>query len=240
MDKSEDAPMWDQRLLDRLVDGELTDAEERAVLRQLDRTPGGWRHCALAFVESRCWQREAQGLCQQAGNAKPPVARSANRRAGASSAISWRTLLAMAAVLLLAFGIGRYLPRPWRNESPRSGAGPVAGQHGPVQPVASSTAGRSQVRPGEPAPPAGPPVANLTFVDDRGRQVQVPIFDWDERVAEQLLYRSQPLPNNLLQSLKRHEVHRRQRYVPVVLEDGRHVVVPVQELDIVPVSATAY
>ncbi|HUG89437.1 MAG TPA: hypothetical protein VML55_01300 [Planctomycetaceae bacterium] len=48
----------DPRLLDRMVDGELSPKDERALLVQLDDEPAGWRQLALAFVESRTWQRE--------------------------------------------------------------------------------------------------------------------------------------------------------------------------------------
>jgi hypothetical protein len=42
--------------IDRLVDGELSPADESRLLAQLDVTPDGWRQLALAFVESRRWK----------------------------------------------------------------------------------------------------------------------------------------------------------------------------------------
>jgi hypothetical protein len=45
-------------LIDRLVDGELPDAERRALLLRLEHEPDGWRRCALAFLEAQSW-REA-------------------------------------------------------------------------------------------------------------------------------------------------------------------------------------
>ena len=43
----------DPTLIDRLVDGELDPEARRALLRRLDAAPGGWRCCALAFLEAR-------------------------------------------------------------------------------------------------------------------------------------------------------------------------------------------
>ena len=55
----------DPRLLDLLVNGELPDPERQTLLGQLDRVPGGWRRCALAFLESQCWSDEFRTAVQQ-------------------------------------------------------------------------------------------------------------------------------------------------------------------------------
>jgi hypothetical protein len=46
---------FDPQILDRLVDGELAEAERREVLQTLERQPDGWRQCALAFLEAQSW-----------------------------------------------------------------------------------------------------------------------------------------------------------------------------------------
>ncbi len=46
----------DRRVLDRLVDGELGVDERRELLAALDDEPGGWRRCALAFLEAQAWR----------------------------------------------------------------------------------------------------------------------------------------------------------------------------------------
>ncbi len=57
-----DSPL-DQRILDRMVDGELTDEEQQAVLQQLESTNdcAGWRRLALAFVEDQVLRRTLGG-----------------------------------------------------------------------------------------------------------------------------------------------------------------------------------
>lgn len=49
-------PRLDDHQLDRLVDGELNNAERRALLLQLENEPDGWRRCALAFLEAQSWR----------------------------------------------------------------------------------------------------------------------------------------------------------------------------------------
>jgi hypothetical protein len=208
------------------------------VVAELGRVPDGWQRCALAFLEARCWQRAAVPLQQQFRLETESLRRLAKSPRPKSR--WWTGALTLAAVFLLAFGIGTFLPNPW-NRSP---SGPWA-QH---QPPATSLDNR--LASGQNPPPAteiAPPQAagdlylgNLTLVNDSGRKIDVPVYDWNQQVAEQLLYQSPPLSSEVFRHLKRHQVRSYQSYVPVRLEDGRRVVVPVQELDITPVVANAY
>ena len=47
-----------QRQVDLLVDGEMDEADRRALLLQLEHEPDGWRRCAMAFLEAQCWKAE--------------------------------------------------------------------------------------------------------------------------------------------------------------------------------------
>lgn len=44
--------------LERLVDGELSDMSYQDLLQRLEVTPGGWRRCALLFLEHQMLSRE--------------------------------------------------------------------------------------------------------------------------------------------------------------------------------------
>ena len=57
----------DDRRFDLLVDGELGEEDRGALLRQLDREPGGWRRCALAFLEAQAWKRDLPALMDSPG-----------------------------------------------------------------------------------------------------------------------------------------------------------------------------
>lgn len=47
----------DDSLIDRLVDGELREVERQRILALLETEVGGWRRCALAFLEAQAWSR---------------------------------------------------------------------------------------------------------------------------------------------------------------------------------------
>src|SRR5262245_17750719 len=103
------APPIDQRLLDRLVDGELDAAGRRELLNALDDQPGGWRRCALAFLEAQAWRSELRGAVRRRFSVTAPAAavaagpRSRHVRLGQAGVI--------AAALIVAFGAG-WLVRP--------------------------------------------------------------------------------------------------------------------------------
>ncbi|MDD3585962.1 MAG: hypothetical protein PHQ75_02155 [Thermoguttaceae bacterium] len=47
----------DKFMIELLVDGELDDPQRKELLIQLDRIEGGWRFCAIAFLESQCMRQ---------------------------------------------------------------------------------------------------------------------------------------------------------------------------------------
>ncbi len=240
----------DPRVLDRLVDGELSDEQERAVIAQLEHAPDGWRQCALAFLEARCWQRESVQWQETASSTDPwvslsgshPLRRMSRAQRRFSWTLRWPGAVALCAVFLLAFAVGMLLPHGGFRAPQR-----LADQPGEtMQPAGHALAQANP--PSVPLPAdASEPIdskelllGDLSFVDSTGRQYRLPVYDWNQQVADQLMYPSQPLSPEIVQHLKRHQVRSHQSYVPVQLQDGRQVVFPVQELDIVPVGGTAY
>ena len=127
-----DIPGDDDLRFDRLVDGELSDAERRRLLASLDDEPGGWRCCALAFLEAQAW-RETMRVVPQHGDAagadtwqepsesqlcKPakPGLHSGSSEDGRDDAASdrpglVRLALAMAVCFLVAFFLGNEFRR---------------------------------------------------------------------------------------------------------------------------------
>src|SRR5262249_32693931 len=87
------------RLLDRLVDGELPNAERRALLLRLESEPDGWRRCALAFLESQSWREAVGPLAAAAPIPSRPIRTPRRRRSVAR-------LTAVAASLAAAFALG--------------------------------------------------------------------------------------------------------------------------------------
>jgi hypothetical protein len=233
----------DQHVLDLLVDGELTDEQERALLARLDDLPDGWRRCALALLESRCWQRAAGVMTHAWHNNDHNRQPAAARRLGSPwRAQPWMSALLIAATFVLAFGIGNLFPR----RGDRSGGGPLVQPSTSTRPGGPDTAltqihnAPADPRAGQVEAPADRYLGNVRFVNEAGGEIDVPVYDWNQQAAEELLYRSQPLSPELVRQLKRHHVRSSRSYLPVRLQDGREVVVPVQEVDIMPVGGTVY
>ena len=97
----------DERLLDRLVDGELTEPERRELLQRLDAAPEGWRACALAFLEAQAWKKEFRSLsAEQPARFVNDSEKLTPRSKHSTRHTPLSTLLAMAASFLLAFTLG--------------------------------------------------------------------------------------------------------------------------------------
>ena len=213
----------DQRLLDRLVDGELNDAERRELLLRLDQAPQGWRRCALAFLEAQAWRSEARAAVTdpEPPQAVHPAATARRNWTGPALYIP----LAMAAGFVLTF----VMLKKWDG---REIAGLGAPGGGSVQLVENSPPAVGQ---------------NLRLIVDgtageRQRMVDVPLVD-AQRMNETLFGPGvQSLPPDFVRMLEQsgHQVVRERRLVPVDLHDGRRVVVPMDQVDIRPVSSQGY
>lgn len=104
----------DAMLIDRLVDGELSGDERRQLLAKLEAEPNGWRRCALAFIEAQTWRSALGGFADDAianENAAAQKNLAANATENVSSVnnshFNWGTWLAVAASVVVAFGLGR-------------------------------------------------------------------------------------------------------------------------------------
>ncbi len=113
-----------QEALDRLIDGELGVDEYRETLARLEQERGGWRRCALTFIETQAWHAEMASIrCQlDVEPAQAHPSRSARRR--------WKVFgvaLAMAASFLAALAIGNWLGTGRRPFQPAARTVPLAG-----------------------------------------------------------------------------------------------------------------
>jgi len=61
-------------LIDRLVDGEFDEIERRGLLLQLEAEPGGWRRCALAFLEAQAWTSSLREAADSTFGQRPELA----------------------------------------------------------------------------------------------------------------------------------------------------------------------
>ena len=220
-DELNSMPGDSQRWLDRLVDGELSPAQRRQLLTELENQPDGWRRCALAFLEAQAWE-DALGSVV----AVPPED-AAPRPAPVKSvrSVPWGTILSAAASFLLAFALGL----TWRGHAERPDVGAVA-QSKPASPSRSPDVGLASDK-----TQWGTMTVGLDRNDDgMPEPLELPVArgpGFDEQWV-----RDQPIaiPPQLLRELKRlgHQVHHERQYYPFELGDGGRVLVPVDELDV--------
>jgi hypothetical protein len=246
-------PADDDTRFDRLVDGELTPEEYQTLLESLDDEPAGWRRCALAFLEAQALSQELIGIRRTAwqvgargsgvfggdphsGKQKSnppktpdPVAQNSARFAG------WQQLLLLAACCLVALSLGIVLPDFWQTENP-------APPSGPGIKLAHDNAADKQP---EMLLPRSIGNARLMLSGPGGTQTEageLPIIEYPDDPRRWLGPNEPGLPVSLVNELKRrgHQVQRQEQYVPVDLEDGRKAVIPVETIQITPVSRRAY
>ena len=239
----------ERRLLDLLVDGELDDPRRKQLLLTLDQKPSGWRNCALAFLEAQSWQGSLRAVMSERPAEVPqgqiqtePVHESQTLvEAPSTSERPWMTrpvgLMAMAASMLVAFGLGIALNRSYAPN---------------LDPGQSSTFVQNE----EPAPsfPQAPVMRNMPDAagenvrlvvdgDEHGsRLMDVPLLD-DPDLLESFPFRHQSaIPADVLQQLEQtgHRVEHQRRLAPVELPDGRRLLVPVEDVKIVPIKRQMY
>jgi hypothetical protein len=230
-----DKPLSEDILLDRLVDGELTGSERRQLLESFDKRPEGWRRCALAFLEAQSWREElgqvARGQASETSVSKSPAPSvTPSRKSNWSSVVIW---LAMAACLLLAFGLG--LMQRERGQQIAGGSLNPTGQVAKLTPP-SNSASPNATKPGD---------AVTFFVkDDGGRMqpVRVPLVDASTLDKELGVKFQTGVPDEVRNHLKDsgYAVKSKRQYAPLWLENGRPMILPVEDTNIIPVSNRVY
>ena len=256
----------DDTRFDRLVDEELNEEERRELLGHLDDEPGGWRRCALAFLESQCWRetlgekphlRDSLSAALQSAERSAGL-RPAEKNAGETPALQSETprrspwigrlsvLSAMAASFLVAMWLGSVAHRAWVGHPGMLTGGGTTNEIAkmtkelrpllmPNQPqerlVSASAPTRTRVTPN---PWHIVTVSAPSDGQHPQASIDLPAVERDN-VDEQWVRSLPPaIPDNVLQALARtgHQVQQRRELVPVPLQDGRQLVVPVDRVDV--------
>ena len=225
----------DDPRFDRLVDGELSEQQRRELLAGLDDEPGGWRRCALAFLESQCWKQTLGSIARE-GVWEPAREIATLRRRSL-----WRgrlgTLLAMAASFLVVFWVGSSVQRMrvGRLIAPAGAIGEVA-----------ATAGNRQVavQPSQPSralagalPPQAWRMVTVSApggATEAGGSFSLPAVERDNIDKQWMQSLPPAIPEDVVRAFNRtgHQVEQHRELVPVPLQDGRRLVVPVDQVNI--------
>jgi hypothetical protein len=234
---SQEIRLDDDTLFDRLVDGHLTADERRQLLEALDTWPSGWRRCALAFLEAQSWGEEFKLL------AHAPISSLAAEKvepaqAPPLTARHWpKTMrwMALAASLIIAFMVGRSQQQQRTPLAQNNSTGTAADAHGQIVTLTEPPA-EARTRDND--------ALTLWVRDGRGerQQVRVPLVD-AETLDKQYGVRFQPgLPGAVRDHLTNRgfRVESKRRYAPLWLENGRPMIVPVEDTKIVPSQENAF
>ncbi|NQT11192.1 MAG: hypothetical protein HQ582_00485 [Planctomycetes bacterium] len=241
----ENLPPLDDQRFDLLVDGELPESDRRNLLSTLDDLPGGWRRCALAFLEAQSWKREMRAVRREPAS-PPQAARPAGRSEFPGG--RWGALLAVAASFLIALTLGLALDRATQ---PDAGSAPS-----PFQVAVEDERVESELPDGSqpgtdpvlPAPGA-PPDDQWQLVTlpvglgaDGASSLQLPAMEQDELDAGWPGQFAPSVPDDVVQAFERsgHKMQRNRRLMPFDLNDGRRVVVPCEEVEFHYVGNSAY
>jgi len=227
----------DDRLLDSLVDGELDATARRKLFSVLDENPGGWRHCALAFLEAQAWRADLRGAMNTPGRISASAVGPSVRKLSQTAAAAKTGLIA--AAVAIAFAAGRLTgPRDIARPSVAPGAmSSQVVQHGhdeqrPADSAAADAEGRA-VRDKPDARVAG--VLTLE-IDDHGqsRSIRVPVFEGARIDTRWLLDQPPAIRASVVQALERrgHRVEAHRQLVTLSLKDGRKLILPVEEVDV--------
>lgn len=223
----------DEVLLDRLVDGELSDAERRRLLASLDGRPDGWRRCAMAFLEAQSWRGDLGQLVREPKPTRDPndaVTLASGRRKSWQQGAAW---LAVAASALVAFTLVLMQ---------RDGGVPMAAD----SPDADAQMADAALQPERAIPEAATADDALTLWvrDDTGqtRPVRVPLVDAGTLDRELGVTFQSAIPTAVRERLQErgYDLQSKRRYAPLWFENGRPMIVPVEDTKIVPVSQHVY
>jgi len=234
-----------QQDLDKLVDGELSPNELQTLVQKFDNEPNGWRLCGLAFLEAQAFGQTIPLIHQ---SPSPPVAELPDvslkdrRTDGVTSSLSHWTLLATAVSFMLIGCSIAFALQAW-NQVPASPSfnnlanRPTEGNETPLPPQGShqSPSLPTVNTPNDELPEFvyltqwnGANVASIPIPVDRSRPFD-PNQNWDadwgisqEEIANIRAYG--------------HEVATLNHLIPVSLESGKQLVVPMQEVYYYPTS----
>jgi hypothetical protein len=238
-----------------MIDGELGEAERRELLARLDATPGGWRRCALGFLESQSlavglerFRRRAERRAERRDRRlQRREARRQRRRVLFGSHPG--TILAMAASFLGALVLGMLIRGAWDGpDRPSLEPDQIAAEESPAAAPPASP-GSQAAPPVEKVPLAAPAEEPWQYVaipvsapDGTSDSVRIPVTQRetiDETWLESL---PEAVPTDVVRSLieSGHEVRQQRRLMPLWMRDGRRLVVPYDQVEIHYTGRNAY
>ncbi len=208
--------------IDRLVDGDLGEAERRELLLRLEDEPDGWRRCALAFLEDQAWRLAMAGAVTPAARPFEAVRTPDPAPGGRPSRLRYSLAASILAATFAAGFAVRGAARDPRTTPP--GRGDIALQKPDAPPPDGAPGAIREVgwidlvdRSAGESPPQRVPILSGPGLDDEWLRDQPPSVS--EYVRAQW-------------ERQGYQVEERRRLVSLDLEDGRRVSIPVDEVEL--------
>ena len=203
--------------LQRLVDGELSQAEQQNLLRRLDESPGDWRTVALAFVEQQVFADASRELLAE--SATP--ARVAMHAEAKSPRTLWPTVVAAVA---LGIGLGLLSGGLMTSLRPGSSDAVVDADN----PIDQSDQATDAVL--EPVPVMSLEFANAGQEDDAW---SIPVYDPGD-VNDDYWNVENIVPPEVRSAFSKegYRVDHHREFYSIPLDDGRRVAVPVDTVQV--------
>ncbi len=224
----------EQKEIDRLVDGELSETERRELLLRFDARGDSWRRLALAFIEIQVWGLEFKAMRSAAATAIERVPQSNQRRWSLGKS------LLLVATILLALGLGFGLGWAW----PTATHATIVDHKGQPN-IEIPLKGEDRI--GQQREIPAPPVETVKFIlDDRPAndvgQIDLPLVDVVDLDPNWLQQQQPVVPRHIRQILERigHQVDVRRSFYQLRLHDGREIVVPVDDVEVKLVGHQAF
>jgi hypothetical protein len=202
-------------LIDRLAAGEIDESLRRDLFTWLDGEPARWRRCALALLEARELE-DALGAWQNQ-TSKPAVQLA---RPPAAGFLRPSGLFALAASVMVAFCLGIFARGFFVASAPEIAEAAPSDRHAPATTVEEKPAG-----------------ARLKSPRTESRQHPTAVA-----AAPSSEKQSDRIPPYVRSQLERrgYQVSSHPAQLPVVLPDGRRVMVPVDQFQLNYVGQRTY
>ena len=220
----------DERVFDRLADGELSEQERRTLLASLDSRSEGWRRCALALLEAQEFRLQFR---EQVTALPSPLLNRAAVHREERARLRVPTALAVAASALIAFSIGLLVDM----KLPGAGGRAKTTSHQASTNAAPAIAqqANSQRENGW----SGESMVTLAVAGGSGKPQEIELPLTDASGTEALF--NQPEPE-FIRNLKRsgHEVTGYREFWPIRMQDGRTLVVPIDDVQVQLIGGDTY
>lgn len=244
--------------IDRMVDGELSEEEQRSLLQRLEDSSAGWRELALAYVEASVWKDQFSPTMadlesdsapalpsviapigdSHLGTSHPNIKPQARQQSALSNVFA-------AVAVILVFGLGIWLGRTQIElpgqpsqiaDNPQSPSTNLANTPPQDEPIAPTmTVNQNTDSP-------IPKTVQVVYSDGQSdvlRVVDVPIADSvtgdGSKQLDEFWHRPESaIPAELRAELEKsgHRITESRNLWPAQLPDGRSVVIPVSQVHV--------